>query len=188
MNEPNYFFHLDVDFYFRELRLSDLEGRWHAWFNDPEVTKFQSKGFIPNTIEAQRQYYESLINNRSNVVLAIVDRATDQHIGNVGLHRIEEISRSAVLGIVLGEKSAWGRGIGGRSWSAITRYGFQVLNLHKITATVFEGNQPSLKCALKAGFNIEGRQKKQVYKNGLYVDLIHVGLLRDDWNNFQLTA
>ena len=181
MKTPDYFFHLDEDFYFRVLRSADLEGRWHAWFNDPEVTKFQSKGYYPNTPEGQRKYYESLLGSRSDVVLAIVDRANDLHIGNVGLHGIDEVSRTAVLGIVLGEKSAWGRGIGARSWAAMTRYGFQVLNLHKICATVFEGNNPSLRCALKAGFLKEGRQKKQIYKNGRYVDLIHVGLLRSDW-------
>jgi RimJ/RimL family protein N-acetyltransferase len=181
MSSPEYFFHLDHDFYLRPLNESDLAGRWADWLNDPEVTRFQAKGIYPNTREAQRRYYESLLDSRSDVVLAVVDRASDRHIGNVGLHHIDPVNRNAVLGIVIGEKEAWGRGIGARAWRAITAYGFRVLNLHKICATVIDGNEKSLKCALGAGYEIEGRQKQQYYKNGRYLELVHVGLLRENW-------
>jgi len=181
MTDPDYFFHLDDDFYLRPLRASDLDGRWVAWLNDDEVTRHQSRGIYPQTLEAQRRYYESLSGSKTDVVLAIVDRNNDQHIGNVGLHQIDPVHRTAVLGIVIGERSGWGRKIGKRAWAAITRYGFEVLNLHKICATVIEGNEPSLRCALAAGFVVEGRQVRQMYKHGVYLDLIHVGLLRENW-------
>ncbi len=178
---PDYFFYLDDVFYFRPLRASDLNGRWPEWFNDPVVTKYQAKGFYPNTHEAQKAYYESLLDSRTDVVLAIIDRRTDAHIGNIGLHAIDALHRTAVLGIVIGEKSAWGRGIGAKSWRAMTNYGFKVLNLHKICATVIEGNEASLKCALASGYAVEGRQAQQIFKDGKYRDLIHVGLLRENW-------
>ncbi len=181
MTTPEYFHYIDDDFYLRGLRASDLDGRWADWFNDPIVTQYQDKGYQPNTREKQKAYYEKIEASRTDVVLAIIDRKTNAHIGNVGLHQIEPIHRTAVLGIVLGERSAWGRGIGARSWRAITDYGFRVLNLHKICATVIDGNTPSLKCALGAGFEIEGRQVKQIFRNGEYRDLLHVGLLREKW-------
>ncbi len=178
---PDYFFYIDDEIYFRPLRASDLDGRWSQWFNDPEVTEYQSMGIYPNTLEAQRRYFDGLANDRSNVVLAIVDRKTDAHVGNVGLHRIDPVHRAGMLGIVVGEKSAWGRRIGARSWAAITRYGFEILNLNKISATIVEGNEKSMKCALAAGFVVEGTQVQQLYKNGKYRDLVHVGLVRANW-------
>jgi Acetyltransferases, including N-acetylases of ribosomal proteins len=178
---PEYFFHLDETFYFRALRESDLDGRWADWFNDPVVTKYQGKGFYPHTQEAQKAYYEHLLDSRTDVVLAIIDRETGVHIGNVGLHQIDLLHRTAVLGIVLGEKAAWGRGIGAKSWRAITNYGFKVLNLNKICATVMDGNEASLKCALASGYVVEGRQAQQMFKDGKYRALIHVGLLRENW-------
>lgn len=181
MAAPDYFYHLDTDFYLRGLRASDLDGRWTEWFNDPAVTRFQAKGYYPNTRESQRAYYDHLVTSRTDVVLAIVDRATDTHIGNVGLHHIDMLHRTAVLGIVIGDRSAQGRGIGKRSWKAITNYGFEVLGLHKVCATIIEGNDASLQCALAAGFQIEGRQVKQIYKSGAHRDLIHVGLLKEQW-------
>jgi len=178
---PDYFYFLAEDFYLRRLRASDVDGRWPDWFNDPEVTRFQAKGYEINTKAKQRAYYDEISASSSDVVLAIVDRATDLHIGNVGLHNIHPIHRTAVLGIVIGEKVAWGRGIGRRSWQAITDYGFEKLLLHKICATVIDGNDASLRCALAAGYNVEGRQAKQIYKPDGYRDLIQVGLLRETW-------
>lgn len=180
MKTPDYFFYLEEDFYFRPLRLSDLNGRWPEWFNDPDVTKY-TKGFYPNNYETQKKYYDYLIESRTDVVLAIINRADGLHIGNVGLHQIDNIHRTAMLGIVIGEKSAWGRGIGAKSWRAMTRYGFKVLNLHKICATALENNEKSLRCALGAGYEVEGRQIKQIFKDGQYLDLIHLGLLRENW-------
>lgn len=181
MSEPDYFFHLDEQFYFRALKASDLNGRWADWFNDPRVTRYQAKGIYPNTAEGQRAYYESLIDSHTDVVLAIIDRSNDQHVGNVGLHKIEPIHRTACLGIVIGEPSAWGRGLGAKAWQAVTNYGFKVLNLNKVWATVMDGNDASLKCALAAGFEVEGRQRSQMFKDGHYLDLIYVGLLRANW-------
>lgn len=181
MKTPEYFFYLDDNFYFRPLCQDDLNGRWPEWFNDPDVTKYQAKGVYPNSLERQRSYYDLIAESQTDVVLAIIDRTNDLHIGNIGLHQIDYINRTAVFGIVLGEKSAWGRGIGGRSWRAMTEYGFEVLNLNKICATVINGNDKSLKCATGAGYEIEGRQKNQIFKNGQYCDLIHVGLARENW-------
>lgn len=177
----DYFYYQDDDFYLRGLRASDLDGRWPEWFNDPDVTKYQAKGYHPNTREKQQAYFDQLASSRSDVVLAIVSRVNDQHIGNVGLHHIDPLHRTAVIGIVIGEKSAWGKGIGARAWRAITDYGFEVLGLHKICATVIDGNDASLKCALASGYEIEGRQAQQIYKSGAHRDLIHVGLLKERW-------
>jgi ribosomal-protein-alanine N-acetyltransferase len=181
VSTPEYFYYLADDFYFRRLRESDLDGRWADWFNDPEVTRYQAKGYERNTKDKQRQYFETISASTTDVVLAIADRATGLHLGNVGLHKIDPIHRTAVLGIVIGEKQAWGKGIGRRSWKAITDYAFEKLLLHKVCATVIDGNEASLKCALAAGYVIEGRQAEQIYKPDGYRDLIHVGLLRTHW-------
>ncbi|HEU4747098.1 MAG TPA: GNAT family protein [Gemmatimonadaceae bacterium] len=181
MTIPDHFYYIDDDIYFRGLRESDLNGRWPEWFNDPVVTKYQAKGYRPNTREQQRAYYDRLVTSTTDVVLAIIERSSEKHIGNVGLHQIDPLHRTAVLGIVIGEPSAWRRRIGARSWRAITSYGFEVLGLHKICATVIDGNEASLKCALAAGYTVEGRQLQQIYKNGAHRDLIHVGLLKEKW-------
>lgn len=168
-------------FYLRGLKEDDLSGRWYQWFNDPDINRFQNKGYFPNTPQAQKDYFEEIQENNQNIVLAIIDDTSDLHVGNVGLHSINWIHRSALLGIVIGEKEFMGRGWGKQAWAAVSGYAFEILNLHKVCATVFEGNDRSMKCALAAGYQVEGRQKEQVYKNGRYCDLIWLGITRDQW-------
>ena len=176
-----HFYYKDDNFYLRPLNLSDIDGPWFTWLNDPQVTQFQLKGYKPNSKENQRQYFLETNDSPNDVILGICLSDSDEHVGCVGLHAIDPIHSTAVLGIIIGEKSAWGRGIGKGAWQAITNYGFEVLNLRKICATVFDGNARSLKCAFAAGFVVEGTQIEQIYKNGKFLDLIHLGLLRSSW-------
>ena len=167
--------------YLRGLSEEDLEGNWYRWFNDAEVTYYQDKGYFPNTREKQREYYRGIEASSSDVVLAIVETESGRHIGNVGLHHIEWIHRTAALGIVIGEKDAWGKGFGKEAWRLITEYGFETLNLHKITAAVLDGHDASLACAVASGFDLEGTQKEQMYRHGRYYNLILVGLTHSVW-------
>ena len=66
-------FDLD-EIYLRELRECDLQGAWYQWLNDSEVTRFQNKGTFPNTIEKQKEYFESLKKSQTDVVFAIIYR------------------------------------------------------------------------------------------------------------------
>ena len=155
--------------YLRELRASDLAGPWFKWLNDSDVTTFQNKGIVPNSIEKQTKYYESLINNSNEVVLAIVDEETQNHIGCVGLHRIDWVHRSAELGIVIGDRAVWGKKFGKQAWQLISDYGFNVLNLHRIFAVIVEGNIASQKSAEAAGFELDGKMRDYLFKNGKYL-------------------
>jgi ribosomal-protein-alanine N-acetyltransferase len=167
--------------YLRELRLSDVEqGNWYSWFNDPEVTTFQNKGIFPNTREAQKKYFDQLGSSSKDVVLAIIEKESNLHIGNVGLHNIDWVHRSAELGIVLGERSAWGKRYGKKAWQMITDYGMYTLNLRRIFAQIMEGNIASCKSAEAAGFKREGVIREVYFKNGKYINLFYYNLLKSD--------
>jgi ribosomal-protein-alanine N-acetyltransferase len=166
--------------YLRELQETDLEGSWYRWFNDHSVTVFQNKGIFPNTKEKQRQYFDSLGASQSDVVLAIIEESSAKHIGNVGLHRIDWVHRSAELGIVLGDKAAWGNKYGKQAWQLITDYGFQTLNLHRIYAQIMEGNIASCKSAEAAGFKKEGYIRDVFFKNGKYLNLYYYNRIDTD--------
>lgn len=166
--------------YLRELRASDLTGPWYTWLNDSEVTTFQNKGIIPNSIEKQTKYYESLIHNPNEVVLAIIEEETQNHIGCVGLHRIDWVHRSAELGIVIGDRAVWGKKYGKQAWSLISEYGFKVLNLHRIYAVIVEGNIASQKSAEASGFVQDGKMRDYLFKNGKYLNAFYYSKLNSN--------
>ena len=167
--------------FLRELQENDLNGDWYKWFNDKEVTVFQNKGIFPNTREKQRRYYEFLTENQNEIVFAIIEEITDKHIGNVGLHRIDWVHRSAELGIVIGDKTVWGKKYGKQAWQLITDYGMHTLNLHRIYAQIMEGNIASCKSAEAAGFKQEGHIRDAFYKNGKYVNLFYYNKINEDF-------
>jgi [ribosomal protein S5]-alanine N-acetyltransferase len=163
----------------RPLTEKDLDGSWYGWFNDPEVTWYQNKGIFPNTLEKQTVFYQHLQNDSSQVTLAIESEGV--HIGNVTLKDIDWVHRTAELGIVIGEKAFWGKGLGAQAWWLITRYGILTLNLNKIMARVFSGNERSLKSALRSGYVVEGEQAEQFYRHGQYYSAILVGITAARW-------
>jgi len=156
------------EIYLRLPKENDLKGNWYQWLNDPIVTRYQNKGIFPNTVQRQRKYYLFVMNSKSDIVFAIVEKKTNKHIGCVGLHNIDSIHRSAELGIVIGEKEYWGKGYGKIAWNMITYYGLKVLNLHRIYATIIRDNIASKKSAQASGFKIEGQMRDVFYKSGKY--------------------
>jgi RimJ/RimL family protein N-acetyltransferase len=86
------------------------------------------------------------------------------------------------VSLVIGEKSIWGKGIGTEALRLMSRYAFDVLNLHKLRSGCYQENRGSAKAFLKAGFAEEGILKKHWYVNGRYQDEIVFGLCREDFN------
>lgn len=167
--------------YLRAPKTKDLKGSWYRWFNDWNVTKYQNKGTIPNTSQKQRQYFYDILNSKNDVIFAIIDKKSDAHIGCVGIHKIDWIHRSAELGIVIGEKKFWGKGYGKEAWNLATRYGFNVLNLHRISALIFKENIASRKSAIASGFTMEGLLREVFFKNGRYHSVLAMAVLEDDF-------
>jgi RimJ/RimL family protein N-acetyltransferase len=75
-----------------------------------------------------------------------------QHIGSTGIHQIDWRNRHAQTGIVIGDRTWWGRGIATRSHALRTRYAFEELNLEKLVITVIEGNIASRRALERAGY------------------------------------
>lgn len=167
-------------FFLRELRKTDLDGSWYSWFNDSEVTKWQNKKIFPNSRERQSEYFVYLQSSKADVVLAMVDEATQTHFGNVGLHNIDWVHRSAELGIVIGDKNYWGRKFGKQAWALITNYAFRSLNLNRVYAHIMVENIASQRCAEAAGFQRQGRISEMFYKSGSYHDVYYYAILARD--------
>jgi [ribosomal protein S5]-alanine N-acetyltransferase len=167
--------------YLRALERADLNETYLAWLNDPEVTRYLETGVFPSTLEDLEKFYETVTGSRSQVILAIVDKKSDRHIGNVKLGPIDWIHRRAVFGILIGEKKFWGRGIGEEVTRLMVEYAFQRLNLNRVTLGVTAEHQPAVRCYEKVGFRVEGRIREDLFKDGEYKDRLWMGLLRSEY-------
>ena len=168
--------------YLREVRLSDVNENYYRWLNDPEVTRYLEVRFLPRSLENITKYVESMDGNADDVLLAICLKEGSRHMGNVRLGPVNWIHRFAEVSLLIGEKSMWRKGIGTEALCLMSRYAFDVLNLHKLRAGCYQENTGSAKAFLKAGFVQEGILKKHWYLNGRYQDEIVFGLCREDFS------
>jgi RimJ/RimL family protein N-acetyltransferase len=104
----------------------------------------------------------------------------DEAIGVIGLHPGRDVHRrSAEIGFWLGEPF-WGRGIATRAVRALTARAFERTKLVRIHAHVFEWNEASARVLEKAGYALEGRLRKSVFKDGRIIDQLLFATLAPD--------
>jgi RimJ/RimL family protein N-acetyltransferase len=164
--------------YLRGLRVSDAQGNYCRWMNDPAVTRCLESRFFPSTVENLEAYVTRMLNDPTYVFLAIIAKDSNTHIGNVKLGPINWIHRFGDIGILLGEKSYWRRGIASEVIKIFAGYAFRQLNLHKLTAGCYSTNPGAIKAFEKAGFVREGIRKSQYYWDGKYVDCVLLGCVQ----------
>lgn len=166
--------------YLRMVQEEELFGPYMDWFHDDQVTHHMVKGAFPLTPQQQRSYFEQVINSSNNLVLAIVNRSDDVHIGNVGLHGIDWIHRVAELGIIIGESQYWGQGLAAEAIRLICRHGFAQLQLNRIELGVLETHHAAIRLYEKMGFQREGLKRNHIYKHGQYVNVVLMGMLKGE--------
>jgi RimJ/RimL family protein N-acetyltransferase len=149
------------------------------WFNDPEVNRFLLQ-FMPMTRMAEEAWFDSLPERKDSIVWAVHDE-TGRHIGATGIHNIDWRNRNAVTGIVLGEKSAWGKGYGSEVMQLRTRWAFEELGLHRIESECLADNIGSATCLARAGYRRIGVASKRHWRDGRWQDSILWELLDEDY-------
>ena len=107
-------------------------------------------------------------------------------IGGIDLRDIDNIQRTASLGIVIGEKEHWSKGYGTEAMNIILGYAFRELGLRRVSLTVFEYNPRAIHCYEKVGFVHEGRIRQALKRDGKRWDILFMGILREEWEAKQL--
>ena len=167
----------------RPLARTDVEGPYLEWLNDHDVTRFLETGTTPVTPAVLQRYVDAVTQARDVVMLAIVEKDSGVHVGNVKLAGIHPVHRRADLGIMLGDKQRWGRGYGREAVALMLAYGFDRLNLNKIYLGVDVDNVAAVRIYEQLGFKIEGTQRQHHFRDGAYRDRHVMGILREDYQS-----
>ena len=163
--------------YLRALNEQDILGNYSTWLNDLEITKYNSHGRFPMTVEKLLNFVQMSAQSNTSLVMAVVNKENDDHVGNISLQSINWIDRNAEIAFLLGEKSYWGKGIMLEAGKLIIKHGFNSLNLHRIYCGTSSQNIGMQKLAEKLEMTIEGIRKEALFNNGTYDDIIEYGIL-----------
>jgi RimJ/RimL family protein N-acetyltransferase len=91
----------------------------------------------------------------------------------------------AWVGIGIGEREFWGKGYGTDMMKVCLRYAFTELNVHRVSLGVHAYNPRAVRSYEKAGFQIEGRTRKDILREGRRYDGIWMGILHEEWLQMQ---
>ena len=110
--------------------------------------------------------------------LFLIAKAEDRVIGVLtcsgGRYRAEK--HTTELGISVDQD--WrGKGVGSAMMEAAVEWAQTTAQLKRITLFVLERNQDAVRLYERLGFEIEGKLRKDFYRDGVYLDTLVMGLL-----------
>ncbi|CAM3871104.1 GNAT family protein [Cohnella lubricantis] len=166
----------------REYRLEDLVPL-RAWVNDSRIVGSLSDDFLfPHTLEASEAYLNAMMDPKPDCRgFVIADADTQLYIGEANLHTIDWKNRVGRIGIVIGSVDKLGQGFGTEAMKLLMAFAFREMNLNRLELEVYDDNERAYRSYLRCGFKEEGRLRERQFKNGAYVDVIQMGLLRSEW-------
>lgn len=163
-----------------------LNSDWYGWFNDEETTLHMQKHYFPNTIELQLEFFNTLKRDRSKIQLGVVPNDETKIKGVVSLQNIDHINSNADISLIIGDKELRKLIIAQESIQLLLNHAFFTLNLHKIYVGYIETLQDwGLFLKKRFGFKDEGVWYEHVYKNGRYLDIHRLGLLKLEYEKQQ---
>lgn len=154
------------------------------WFQDRDVTQFlvhYQLGKKAPTLAEERGWIRSVMKNKYEPVWCIVTKEANI-IGNTTL-RITPESKIANFGIVIGDKTEWGKGYAGEVLNILLKYAFTTLKMNRFELTVDAANTRAVTAYKKAGFVMEGCMRQHLYnkRTKKFGDVYMMSVLREEW-------
>ncbi len=148
------------------------------WLNDPEVRQFLGRQYPFSRKEATERLLVAPSFNAA--FFAIVRKEDGLLIGDCGLFDASPENRGATLGIQIGDKTCWEGGYGTDTMRTLCRFGFDVMNLHRIDLHALASNERAIHVYEKIGFQREAVLRDAMFRFGRYHDIVVMGLLRGE--------
>lgn len=164
----------------KKLKIDDLDD-YFEWRSQEEYHNFlpskpKSKEEYKKTIESIVTGYE----NEEHPTLMWGMFLNDKLIGSVSIEDWSLTHKYCEIGWGLNPKFQK-KGFALEAVSEVIKFIFNVLDMNRIAAYVWEGNEQSCTLAKKLGFVHEGTDRKARFKNNKFLDVYCFGLLKEEW-------
>lgn len=145
--------------------------RIHRHFSDKEISYLN--GTKPNRIP--RWLFKCILKTdakqRDRKTFGIIanDTIKEEYIGLIELYNLT--SKTAIIGIVIGERNYWNKGYGTDAISTMLNYAFTELNLEAVRLNTFADNMRALKSFSKVGFTEFKRVKTRKGREKVFMEI-----------------
>lgn len=163
--------------YLSPMRQEDA-AQYVRWVNDPAVTDGIGATSRVMDLESERKW---IAENAGNPQFAIVRRTDDRLMGNCSVQNIHWQSRSAEVGLFLGDEENRGQGYGKEVLRLLLAFAFDTLGMHSVYLRVFSFNARAIAAYEAVGFRPAGRRREAYFANGAWHDELTLDLLESEY-------
>lgn len=157
------------------LRPEDVSDAYLGWLADSDISRFLESRFDTHDRESVEAYVGGMLASERDLFLGIFDKSLGRHVGNIKLGPIDRRHGLGEIGIMIGDRAAWGRGIGTAAIRILEAIAREPLGLRKLTAGCYASNLGSSKAFEKAGFAVEGVRRAHYLLDGRPEDGVLLG-------------
>lgn len=153
-----------------QFSVADISETYINWLNDPEVVKFSNQRFFVHDYQSCLCYLRSFIGTE-NLFISIKKLSDGCPIGTLSAY-VSENHGTVDVGIMIGDKSAWGMGYGQDAWDVLTNFFLIGNKARKLTAGTLACNYGMIKILERSDMTLEAVRKAQELVNGHPVDIL----------------
>ena len=140
----------------REKRLADAAFDY-AWKIDAELAQLDAAPLLGISFQHYRaEYLRELRHPSPNRERFAIETLDGKHIGNCTFYGIDKAKGEAELGIMIGDRTYWGKGYGASAINALVSHIFQHTKLNRLYLKTLASNIRAYKCFSKCGFTTYG--------------------------------
>ena len=168
----------------RKLERNDLS-HLHKWLNDADLMSWArfSPDHMASLAAVEKEYERELAGEeRDRTTFIVEDRGTGNAIGWCVMRTWDRKHVSTNVGIGLGEKELWGQGYGTEAMTLLLTIVFDHQRWHRAELWTLADNERAVRSFEKCGFRKEGLGKEATYAGGAFRDILHMGLLKSEWD------
>lgn len=152
------------------------------WYADAGFLRLMdARAARPQTQEELGKWLEEAQKDPNGYLFGVRPLDSDELLGFIEVDGILWGQGVGWLGVGIGQRDRWGKGIGTEAMRLALDFAFGELNLHRVQLTVFEYNDRAIAVYERLGFRREGVYRECLHRDGRRYDMYLYGLLRREW-------
>lgn len=156
------------------------------WMTDGEWMKYDAPWEISRTSrteeEIRKSFLEKFVKNLSSPrSRAIITTKENKSLGWVNRYGDKRFPNAWLIGIDICEDKYLNKGLGTEAFGLWVDYLFSNSNIHRIGFDTYLFNKRMIRVGQKLGFTHEGTEREIIYSGNRWIDRIHFGMLRREW-------
>lgn len=153
-----------------------------GWLRDPEVVKTLGRAeyLTPVPFAEVEAYVRQITASEDDLFFALHMAEDDAFVGTVKAGHINRAYGTADIGVMIGSRAHWGRGLATDAFGTLSRWMFDDFGCRKLTGGAMANNPGMLRVFEKLGYRREAVLRRHVPFDGDYVDHILYGCFPDE--------